>query len=359
MVMEGLGEPKPLFLDLESPSDLAKLMDPEAFLASQAGRLVCLDEIQRVPDLFPVLRVLIDQNRRPGRFLLLGSASRELIRQSSESLAGRVRYLELTPFLPDEGHGKSDRDLWLRGGFPNSLLAPTEDGSYEWRLDFIRDVLERDVPGLMPKVSVAGVQRLCQMMAHLHGQLLNMAGLGNSLAISGHTVRHHLDLLEGAFVLRRLPPFHANLAKRLVKSPKVYYRDSGILHAMLGIRTWEDLAGHPVHGTSWEGFCMEAILAHCQRGVEHAFYRTARGAEVDLVLTRGREKLAIEFKSSSAPKPRPGFWSGCEDLACSRRWIVAPVGERFPYRDAMVSPLRDFLSAPENADFLRTHAANP
>jgi predicted AAA+ superfamily ATPase len=345
-------EPSALFLDLERPADLAKLQDPESLLAANAHRLVCLDEIQRVPDLFPVLRYLIDQDRRAGRFLVLGSASRELIRQSSETLAGRVRYLELSPFQLSEPHGVDAHELWLRGGFPESALAENREHSFEWRLDFIRDFLERDVPALMPRVSVPNVRRIWQMLAHVHGQLLNMASLGNALDVSTHTIRHHIELLEGAFMLRRLPPFSSNQGKRLVKTPKVYLRDTGILHSLLGIREWEELQGHPQVGASWEGFAIENILSRCKREVQACFYRTARGAEIDLILERGQERIAVELKASSAPRPRQGFWSAAEDLGIERQWIVAPVEEGFPLRSARVASPSEFLAHPDNQDFL-------
>ena len=344
--------PKPCYLDLERPADHAKLSDPEAYLAANDDRLVCLDEIQRVPGLFPVLRYLIDQDRRPGRFLILGSASRDLIRQSSESLAGRLRYLELTPFLVDEAHGLDLASFWSRGGFPESVLAADDAASLEWRLDFIRAFLERDVPGLMPRVSTAMVSRLWQMLSHTHGNLLNMSALANALDVSAHTVRHHIELLEGAFMARRLPAHHVNIGKRLVKAPKLYLRDAGILHALLGIRGPDDLAGHPIYGASWEGLGIESIMAHCRRDVRASFYRTARGAEIDLVLEFGQERVAVEFKSSTAPKPRPGFWSAIEDLGTTRNWIVAPVSETFPMRSATVSGLTGFLQAEANSDFL-------
>lgn len=350
--MEGWGRPS-LYLDLERPSDLARLEDAEALLRDQPERLVCIDEVQRVPDLFPVLRSVMDEGERSGQFLILGSACRDLIRQSSESLAGRLRYLELTPFQAFEAHGASSRDLWIRGGFPRSLMAPNEEASFEWRIDFIRSFLERDIPALKPRLSVPTLRRLWSMLAHVHGQLLNMASLANALDVSTHTVKHHIDLLEGAFMARRLMPYSRNLGKRLVKSPKLYLRDSGILHTLLGIRDWEGLLGHPVVGSSWEGYCIEQILARCRRDVSASFYRTARGAEVDLVLESADSRVAIEFKSSSAPRPRPGFWIATDDLETKRRWIVAPVNEPYPLRSARVASPTGFLGHPENRDLFR------
>ncbi len=350
----GMSSREFLYLDLERPGDLAKLQDPEALFDEHSERLVCIDEIQRAPELFPLLRYEIDRSGRAGRFLILGSASRDLIRQSSESLAGRIRYLELTPFQWRELPGKPEfREYWLRGGFPRSWLAQSAEQSFEWRLDFIRSFLERDVPALKPRVSPSGIRRLWEMLAHLHGQVLNMSTLANSLAVSSHTVRSHIDLLEGAFMARRLPPWTANFGKRLVKSPKLYLRDTGILHALLGIESKTELLGHPVIGSSWESFCIENILAACKRKVRASFYRTARGAEVDLVLESASARIAVEFKASSSPRPQRGFWSAVEDLGSGRNWIIAPVSEGFPLRNARVASLDEFLSAPENTDVLR------
>ncbi|MBT3191395.1 MAG: ATP-binding protein [Verrucomicrobia bacterium] len=352
MLIDTLPTPA-LYLDLERPADLARLEDPEALLTENSNRLVCIDEIQRRPELFPVLRYLIDRNGRNGQFLILGSASRELIRQSSETLAGRIRYMELTPFLEYEQHGASWQDLWVRGGFPRSLLAADAHLSFEWRLDFIRDFLERDIPALSPRTSTQTIRRLWSMLAHVHGQILNMSALANSLDVSTHTVRHHIDLLEGAFMARRLQPFSKNMGKRLTKSPKLYLRDTGILHALLGIESWDGLLGHPVLGFSWEAFCIEHILSRCRSHVQATYYRTARGAEVDLVLENGNSRVAVEFKSSTSPSPRRGFWSATDDLECARNWIVAPVDDAYPMRAARVASLHGFLEAPENGDILR------
>ena len=340
-----------LYLDLERPSDLARLADPEALFAANPDALICIDEIQRVPELFPVMRVAIDLDRRPGRFLILGSASRDLIRQSSETLAGRIRYLELTPFHSGEVSKKEGLGRhWLRGGFPLSWLASDDEASFEWRLDFIRDFLERDIPMLQPRIPPVRVRRLWTMLAHLHGQLLNMASLSNALGVSGPTIRNYIDLLEGAFMVRRLPPYAANLKKRLVKSPKMYLRDSGILHTLLNINDRNTLLGHPVYGGSWEGFCLENILARCRRTVQASFFRTVRGAEIDLVLEQGDKKVAVEFKVSAAATPQRGFWTALKDLEIKRSWIIAPVEESYPLHGAQVSSIQDFIEAPENND---------
>ncbi len=341
-----------LYLDLERPSDISRLADPEALFAANASRMICIDEIQRVPELFPVMRHAIDADRRPGRFLILGSASKELIRQSSETLAGRIRYLELTPFLLNEVTDDGDLETyWLKGGFPLSWIAPDEDASFEWRIDFIRDFLERDIPMLQPRVPAERIRRFWTMLAHIHGQLLNMASLAGALGVQGPTIRSYIDLLEGAFMVRRLLPYAANLKKRLVKSPKLYIRDSGVLHTLLNIPDRNSLLGHPIYGTSWEGFCLENILARCKRMVQASFFRTVRGAEIDLILEQGRSRVAIEFKSSSAVKAQRGFWTGLKDLSIERAWIIAPIQEGYSLQGVRVASLLEFIEAQENRDF--------
>ena len=346
--------PEVLYLDLERPSDISRLADPEALFAANASRMICIDEIQRVPELFPVMRYTIDTDRRPGRFLILGSASKELIRQSSETLAGRIRYLELTPFLLKEvADDEALEAYWLKGGFPLSWLAQDEGASFEWRLDFIRDFLERDIPMLQPRIPPERIRRFWTMIAHIHGQLLNMASLTGALGVQGPTVRSYIDLLEGAFMVRRLGPYVANLKKRLVKSPKLYIRDSGVLHTLLNIPDRNTLLGHPVYGVSWEGFCLENILARCKRTVQASFFRTVRGAEIDLILEQGRSRVAVEFKSSSTAKPQRGFWTALKDLNIERAWIIAPIQEGYPIHDVRVASLHEFLEARENRNFLQ------
>ena len=345
--------PEVLYLDLERPSDISRLADPEALFAANASRMICIDEIQRVPELFPVIRYAIDADRRPGRFLILGSASKELIRQSSETLAGRIRYLELTPFLLNEVVDDGDLETyWLKGGFPLSWIAPDEVASFEWRLDFIRDFLERDIPMLQSRIPAERIRRFWTMLAHIHGQLLNMASLAGALGVQGPTIRSYIDLLEGAFMVRRLVPYAANLKKRLVKSPKLYIRDSGVLHTLLNIPDRNSLLGHPIYGTSWEGFCLENILARCKRTVQASFFRTVRGAEIDLILEQGRSRVAVEFKSSSAAKPQRGFWTALKDLSIERAWIIAPIQEGYPLQGVSVASLQEFIEAQENRDFL-------
>lgn len=343
-----------VYLDLERSADLAKLEYPEALFDANQDKLICIDEIQRRPELFPAIRVRVDRLKRSGQFLILGSASRELLRQSSETLAGRIRYLELTPLLSAEVEGKGhSRDYWSRGGFPRSLLAVDAVESFDWRMDFIRDFMERDVPMHAPRIAPRNVRRLWTMLAHLHGQLLNMATLASALGVDAHTVRGYLDLLEGAYMVRRLVPYAANTKKRLVKTPRVYLRDSGILHALLGLEDWNALLGHPVFGTSWEGLCIENILARVRRSVRASFYRTADGAEIDLVLERGMERVAVEFKASEAPRIQRGLRNALVDLGLEKAWVVAPVEDGYALSDiAQVSTLDAWLAAPENRRFL-------
>jgi predicted AAA+ superfamily ATPase len=341
---------KSVYLDLEHPGDLAKLDDPLAFFYLHKDELVCLDEIQRVPELFATLRGIIDERDRNGQFLILGSASRDLIHQSSESLAGRISYLDLTPFLLAEvGTAQEEDDddirkLWLRGGFPRSFLAPDIDVSFDWRQNFIRTFLERDVGMLgfhLPPVRLGRFWRMC---AHSHGSLLNASKLATSLGVSFHTVRSYMDLLEQTFMLRVLLPDAPNLKKRLVKSPKVYIRDSGILHALLDIRTHDDLLSHPLIGASFEGFAMENILAFA-RNYESSFYRTSAGAEIDLILRKGRRTLAFELKSSTVPRVSKGFWNALDDVSPDEAYVVAPVKESYPMKGGViVSPLSKIIA---------------
>jgi predicted AAA+ superfamily ATPase len=322
------------YLDLELPSDANKLQDPELYLGRLPESLVILDEIQRLPGLFPVLRALVDQHRVPGRFLLLGSASPDLLRESSESLAGRIVYHELGPLGIDEV--KPIERLWLRGGYPESFLANDEEASSEWRRAFVATYLERDIPQLGIQVPAARLRRFWTMLAHGHGQLWNASRLAASLGLSAPTVRHYLDILEGTFIARVLQPYHANVGKRLTKSPKVYLRDSGILHTLLGLGTMDDLLGHPAVGSSWEGFVLEQILGTAMKGRSPFFYRTAAGAEVDLVLLSGRERpVAVEVKYSAAPSPGKGFWNAYRDLGCERGFVVYPGEEAYPLAEGV------------------------
>lgn len=331
-------KPQALYLDLELPSDRAKLADPELYLSQHLHRLVILDEIHRLPDIFQTLRSVIDRRRRTdrkvGQFLLLGSASMDLMHQSAETLAGRIAYLELTPFTAAEVGGTSPSApdaLWLRGGFPESFLADDDEGSFEWRTAFIQTYLERDVPALGPRVPAETLRRFWQMLAHNQGQTLNGAQLAAGLGVSGHTVARYLDILVDLLLVRRLQPWASNVRKRLVRSPKVYVRDSGLVHALLGIRTQEDLLGHPIVGPSWEGMLIENILSSLPAAVRSWFYRTSAGAEIDLVLEFGPKNIwAIEIKRSiSNPVPSKGFYIGCADLDATRQIVLYPGNESY------------------------------
>ena len=309
-----------------------------------------LDEIHRAPGIFQVLRSIIDRRRhkgiRAGEFLLLGSASMDLLKQSAESLAGRIAYLELTPFTVREietlGTNAVDR-LWVRGGFPDSCLAPDDSGSFDWRLAFIQTYLERDIPALGPRVPAETLHRFWQMLAHSQGQLLNAARLAGGLGVSGQTVARYLDILVDLLLVRRLQPWTPNLSKRLVRSPKVYVRDSGIVHALLGTPGHEQLLGHPIVGPSWEGFVIENLISAAPAGANMWFYRTSAGAEIDLLLDLGPNKLwAVEVKRSlSNPHPTKGFHLACEDVKATRRLVVYPGEEQY-----RIDPLTDVVSLP-------------
>lgn len=323
-----------VYLDLESPTDLARLSDPELYLADHEDRLVILDEVHRLPGLFQSLRGLIDRGRRRGRragqFLLLGSASVDLLRQSGETLAGRIAYLELGPFDVLEG-GESDQDaLWVRGGFPDSFLAADDRRSLEWRENFIRTYLERDVPEFGPRIPAETLRRFWVMLGHTQGGVLNAAALARGLGVSGRTVSRYLDLMVDLLLVRRLTSWRRNVGKRLVKSPKVYVRDSGIVHALLGLGSKEDLVGHPVVGASWEGFVVETLLSLAPDRAEASFYRSSGGAEIDLILTLpGRRPWAIEVKRSLNPRPRRGYHSACEDVSPEAKFVVYPGADRY------------------------------
>lgn len=323
-----------VYLDLESEIDRARLAEPALYLEDHEDELVILDEIQRAPGLFETLRGTIDKGRREGkgtgRFLLLGSAGVELLAQSGETLAGRVAFVELGPFdVTEVGSGELDR-LWVRGGFPDSFLAADETASLQWRRDFIRTYLERDIPQLGPRIPAETLRRLWTMLAHNQGGLLNAAQLARGLGVSGVTVAHYLDLMVDLLLVRRLPPRLTNVGKRLVRSPKVYLRDSGIAHALLGLPDKEAVLGHPVAGPSWEGMAIENILAAVDGEAEASFYRTAGGAEVDLVISwPDGQEWAVEIKRSPAPKLERGFRSALSDIEPERNFIVYPGDDRF------------------------------
>jgi len=342
--------PTPLFLNLESPTDQAKLSDPEAYFELHTGKLIVLDEIQRVPELFAILRGVIDRRRRQGQktgqFLILGSASLDLLKQSSESLAGRIAYQELTGLTMLEINDPADQNkLWSRGGFPDSFLAQTDVASLRWRLNFISTYLERDVPQLGPRIPAITLRALWTMLAHNQGGQLNMAQLGNNLDLSVPTVKRYVELLGDLLLVRMLRPWSGNVSKRLVKAPKVYIRDSGLTHALLNLTTLDDLLGHPVVGASWEGFVIENLLSCLPIGMTPWFYRTAAGAEIDLVIEQNtQQKYAIEIKRSSAPTLSKGFYAGCADIGATKRFLVYPGTERYPIaRDVTVMPLAEMM----------------
>lgn len=326
-------------LDLERDSDRARLMQAELYLSQQQGKLVIIDEVQRRPELFPLLRTLVDERirkaDRAAHFLVLGSASRDLLQQSSESLAGRIAYLELKPFslvelLRGEPTFSLDR-LWLRGGFPMSYLARNEQASWDWRTNFITTYLERDIPLLGPRLAAEQMRRLWSMLAHGQGAQLNLARLAASLGVSGNTVRHYLDILTDLYMVRQLAPWSGNSHKRLVKTPKVYVRDSGLLHRLANIPDEHTLLGHPLCGESWEGFAIESLLAHMPDSWAATYYRTSAQAEIDLVLEGpGRQVVAIEIKRTLVPVVSKGFALGCEEIDATRRYYVIPTGARYP-----------------------------
>lgn len=333
-----------VYLDIERPSDRQKLADAEGYLTQHSKSLVILDEVQHMPELFPILRSLIDEGRRQGlavgRFLLLGSATGELLKQSGESLAGRVAYLELPPLqvlelgIEPSNEQASDQQnkLWLRGGFPNSFLASSAAKSLDWRHNLVSNYLERELPSYGSRLPAQSLRRLWTMIAHLQGGLLDVSTLAKSLMIDTKTVHRYLDMLGDLMLLRKLAPWHSNLGKRLVRSPKLYVRDSGLLHALLGLPTQDALLAHPVVGNSWEGFVIETLLNAAPRGSSSGFYRSSNGAEIDLLIdSPGRDLMAIEVKKSPTGKPRRGFYSACEDLQPAHRFLVHGGADGQPY----------------------------
>ncbi len=325
---------KSVYLDLQKKSDLNKLKQPEIFFEKHRDELVCLDEIQLVPELFSYLKSEIDEYRNNGRFLILGSASRDLIKQSSETLAGRISYTDLTPFLYNEVKSEFGwQEHLLRGGFPNSLLATDDTISYEWREDFIRTFLERDIPKLGFSIPVPIMDKLWRLLSHYHGQEINYSKIAGVIDASQQTVKKYISILEQTYMIRLLQPYEANLKKRLVKSPKVYIRDSGILLSLLGIETFDDLLAHPSLGASWEGYAIENITA-AHPGFKPYFIKTSNGAEIDLILEKGMLRKIYEFKFSKSPSPSRGFYEIINDLKAENEpvYIVAPVDETYEYK---------------------------
>jgi len=322
-----------LYLDLERPSDEAKLQEAEAYLQGHAGKLVILDEIQRRPDLFPILRSLVDEQRRCGRFLILGSASPHLLRSSSESLAGRITQHELAPLTIWEVGSDASvmQRLWARGGFPGSFLGESDAVSAQWRESFVATHLERDIPVLGIHIPAATLRRFWTMLAHVHGQMWNASRIAGSLGVSAPAARRYLDILQDTFMVRQLQPYHANVKKRLIKSPKVYLRDSGLLHALLGLDDLDELLAHPVAGHSWEGWVMEQMFSLLPRHWQAWFYRTSAGAEIDLLLARPKGGWwAFEIKLTCRPSLTKGFLAALSDFDDVKGFIVCPVEERFP-----------------------------
>lgn len=341
-----------VYLDLENNLDLLKVDDVVTFHKENSDKLIILDEVQRLPEIFLQLRGIIDKERRKGnktgQFLFLGSASIDLIQQSGESLAGRISYLELFPINVLEYAEKDSEklnNLWLRGGFPESLLSNSDEDSLAWRRDFIRTYLERDIPQLGPRIPAQTLERFWTMLAHRQGTTLNASQLARSLEVSSVTILRYLDLMIDLLLVRRLQPYSFNIGKRLVKTPKVYVRDSGIAHALLNIGRYNDLLGHPVVGGSWEGFVIENILSVAPPTANSYFYRTSTGAEIDLILELGIDELwAIEIKRSSAPKLSKGFYSACDDIRPSRKFVVYAGPDTFKIgQDVTVVSLFDFM----------------
>ena len=319
-----------IYLDLELDSDREKVeKDAELFFKVNQGKLICLDEIQYLPNIFRTLRGVIDKTRDNSQFLILGSASRDLIKQSGETLAGRISYVEISPMHREEIKNFNFFDYWLKGGYPNSVLQIDEELSFDWRNDYIQSFLERDLASLGFRIPATTLKRFWSMIAHSQGQVVNYASLGNSLDVSSHTVKHYIDILEQTFVLRVLRPYHSNNKKRLIKSPKIYIRDTGLLHTLLRVEEMNELLGHPGVGASFETLVIENIIQKFPR-FEAYFYRDSSGNEIDLVLVKGMKKIAIEIKSSTAPKLEKGFWSAVKFLKPDEMWLIGQVDSAYP-----------------------------
>lgn len=333
-----------LYLDLEKPSDRILLTDAESFFYLHKRKTICMDEIQLSPDIFSIIRSVVDDSSFRGKFLVLGSASPELLKQTAQTLAGRISYFELTPFLWEEISGlRTLQTYHLRGGFPISILAETDEIAFEWLDNFIITFLERDLRTFGFNLPPDTLHRLWKMIAHVHGQIINYSQLANALGVSQPTVRYYIDVLSKTFMLRTLQPYYANVKKRLVKRSKIYIRDTGILHALSRITTFDDLYAHPLYGVSWEGIVIENIIQKYKQW-ESFFYRTASGDEIDLVLEKGRKKIAIEIKTSASPKLTKGFWRALEVLQPDETYVIAPVRQTYPLnKDVWVYRFEDFL----------------
>ncbi len=337
-------EKEVVFLDLESSSDRQIIKETEAFLNLNKGKIICIDEIQMMPELFMELRPFIDNNKDT-KFIILGSASPELMRQTSESLAGRIYYFELTPFLWEEIQNKiSMQQYRLLGGMPLSVLAKNDEDAFVWLNNYIKTFLERDLRNFGFDIAPDNIRRLWTMLAHSNGQLLNYSTLGKSMGLSHTTVKHYVDILKHTFMIRVLEPYHINIKKRLIKSPKILFRDTGVLHALLKIETFDELFSHPIYGSSWEVTVIENIIAKYSNWTHH-FYRSSNGNELDLVLTKANRVIAIEIKTSSTPKVSRGFWVALDDIKATESYVIAPVKMPYPLKNGtMVYPLEEFLS---------------
>lgn len=335
-----------IYIDLQNQADLNKLTDPLLFFEANKDKIICLDEIQLIPELFSILRSVIDQNRKNGKFILLGSASRDLIQHSSESLAGRIGLLNLTPFLYNEINTLPNfnlNDFWMKGGFPDSYLAENELNSSIWKENYIKTYIERDIPQLGFQIPALQMRRLLTMCAHNQGQMLNASKLGESLGLTHPTIKRYIDLLEQTFILRTLMPYEANVKKRLVKSPKIYIRDTGILHQLLSIENYNDLLGNPIYGSSWESLVIENIIVNNPHWNAY-FFRTSSGDELDLILEKGSKLIAIECKASAAPKVSKGFWNALEIIQPQKTYIIAPINDSyFIHENVVVCGLSEFL----------------
>jgi len=332
-----------IYLDLETKIDKQLLEEPYDFFLRNRSKIICIDEIQLLPEIFSEIRSFVDNNAE-AKFLVLGSSSPELLRQSAETLAGRIFYYELTTLLWQEISQEINfKSYWHRGGFPKSVLARNKQVSFLWRENYIKTFLERDLRMFGFNIPSEVIRRLWIMLAHINGQALNYSQLANSMGISQPTIRHYVSILHHTFMLRILPPFFVNVKKRLVKTPKVYVRDTGILHSLLGVKSFDELYDHPTYGSSWEALVIENIISK-YASWEYFYYRTSNGAEIDLVLTMGNNIIAIEIKSSTLPKLTKGFWSAMEDVNPTEVYVIAPVKMAFPLqKNVMVYPLQEFL----------------
>ncbi len=341
-------EKEGVYLDLENPRDIAKLTDPVLFFEGNADKCVVLDEMQLMPELFPILRSMVDANRVPARFIILGSASPDIIRDTSESLAGRVAYKELTPFNLTEisPTGKEINKHWLRGGFPDAYLAQNDELSFDWSENFIKSYISRDLPLLGLTIDSRTIYKLWAMVAYMHGNVLNMNNLAKSLGVSPNSIKKYISFLEGAFLIRLLQPFATNLKKRLVKAPKVYIRDSGILHQLINISTWASLEINPMLGNSWEGYAIEQIIQNKNRGITYHYYRTQDGAECDLVLVKSNMPIAsIEIKYTSGPKTSKGMLQSFKDLNAPENFVITPNTDNYMLKENIrVCNLFEFLT---------------